>query len=159
MKSLLTLALACFLSGVAFAQNTGGPDNQQTVNIFLETYTNQNFEPVLQWITEDVRLTQPGTDVVPFAGRFLGRDGVNEYFNHFFGSIVLLGFSADPMPISEGNRIKVNVMISGTALSTNQDFTVRVDFVFTFDDEAKIIAWEWVGDMTPIETAFTPPQD
>ena len=92
--------------------------------------------------------------VAPFGGEFKGKEGVAQFFTALGGSLETTHFEPTNFQ-ANGNQVTNDVRHDGIASATGKTFSVRIPFVWTFNERGEATDWKGVGDFASINAALS----
>lgn len=95
------------------------------------------------------------SEVVPFAGTYLGKEGVLRYEDKARGAVCIESLAARFL-VKQGNAINVHLVEQGVAISTGKRFTMDVVHVWKLDEAGKIASFREYNDTFAMRAAFDP---
>jgi ketosteroid isomerase-like protein len=130
--------------------------NKQLIMQGYERFQQGDIKGVLALCSDDVQITSPENEHVPFTGRFDGLYGAAEYFAKLGGSLEPVHFAPKDF-VAEGDKVVVTGEARWHVKSTGADFLTPWVHVFTLRD-GKICRFEQMSDTAAAVAAFRGPQ-
>ena len=126
--------------------------NKQTIMQDYELFQKGDIKGVLANCAEDIQISSPENEHVPFSGRFDGLYGAAEYFAKLGASLDALHFTPKDF-VAEGDKVVVTGDAHWHVKSTGADFHTPWVHIFTLRD-GKIVRFEQMSDSAAAAAAF-----
>lgn len=91
--------------------------------------------------------------LIPFAGTYLGKEGVLRYLKVMQDSVCIESLLARYF-IKQGNTIHVHLVEEGVADSTGKRFAMEIVHVWKLDDEGRIVSFREYNDTFAMRAGF-----
>jgi ketosteroid isomerase-like protein len=130
--------------------------NKQMIMQGYEHFQKGDIKSVLAMCSDDVLISSPENEHVPFTGRFEGLYGAAEYFAKLGGTLDTLHFAPKDF-VAEGDKVVVTGEAHWHVKSTGADFHTPWVHIFTLRD-GKIARFEQMSDSAAAAAAFRAPQ-
>jgi ketosteroid isomerase-like protein len=128
-------------------------ENVKTVQEAYAAFSRGDIPAVLDLLSEDVNWTMPGpADIIPFAGRFEGREGVGRFFSALDGAEAVERFEQDEF-IAQGDKVVVLGHYAGRIRANGQPNNIEFVHVFTVRD-GKITSYRQYYDTASSVAAY-----
>jgi hypothetical protein len=127
-------------------------ENIKLVQSLYDAFGQGNIPYLLDHVTEDVEWVEEGPESIPFAGRYSGRAGVQQFFERLSsvenGRVVAEEFIADERSVVGVGRF------TGTVTATGKKIDAAIAHVFTLRD-GKVSRWLGYGDTARVAEAYS----
>src|ERR1043166_8231757 len=128
-------------------------ENVKTVQDAYAAFSRGDINAILELLAEDVSWTVPGPgDIVPFAGRYEGREGVGRFFAALDGAESVERFEPQEF-IAQGDKVVVLGHYIGRIRANGQADDIEFLHVFTVRD-GKIAGYRQYNDTAPSIAAY-----
>lgn len=128
--------------------------NEAAVRGIYASFLRNDLPAVLDALTEDVEWTWYGPDAIPFAGTWLGREGVEKWFQVIADTIEFRRWDpADFEFVAQGDTVVVRGYEEDTARATGRDFDQRWVQFMTLRD-GKVARFRQFPDTAAVSAAF-----
>jgi uncharacterized protein len=129
-------------------------ENVKTVQEAYAAFGRGDIPAILELLSEDVSWTTPGpSDIIPFAGRFDGREGVGRFFAALGGAEAVERFEPGEF-IAQGDKVVVLGHYTGRIRANGQADDIEFVHVFTVRD-GKITSYRQYNDTAPSIAAYS----
>jgi uncharacterized protein len=129
-------------------------ENIKLVRDLYDAFAQGKVQYLLDHVTEDVEWVEEGPASIPFAGRYSGRAGVQQFFERLSsvedGRVVAEEFIADEHSVVGLGRF------TGTVAATGNKIDAVIAHVFTIRD-GKVSRWLGYGDTARVAEAYSAP--
>ena len=129
--------------------------NTEIVKGIYAAFGRGDVSGVLNALADDVDWLTPGSQAVPYAGRYRGRDAVAGFFQKLVETCELDPFIVEQY-VEQGDVVVALGSHTGRAKATKKRFQSRWSMVFKFRG-GKVATFEEYLDTAAIESAFVPP--
>lgn len=96
--------------------------------------------------------------IVPFAGCYSGKKGIEVFWKNFFKSITVLQFNLRYY-IIDGNKIHIHWTEEGIVKSTGKRYIMETVQRWEFNNKGELIKFRWYNDTFALYQAFQPNTD
>ncbi len=152
MKKLFSsLVLSLLFTAIGLGQSA----NMKTVMTAYESFGKGDIPAIIAACAPDVVWSHAGNhDILPFAGAFVGQDGVGQFFQKVAAAGPITSFV--PSDFQEnGHNVWNKVALHGKSAVTGKEHDSVMTFVWTFDDMGRVVRWTAEGDTRAAEMAFS----
>lgn len=95
---------------------------------------------------------------VPFAGTYMGKEGVKKFWRTYFNSVIPLRFEFRYY-LHEGNIVHVHWTEEGIAKRTGKRYVMETVQRWEFNDKGELTKFRWYNDTFAMYQAFQPNTD
>lgn len=131
------------------------PNNTQAVQTASDAFGRGDIPAVLDLCAGNVEVTFTGDpSILPFAGKWKGKDRVAEYFRTLGETLDVLKWEPRNI-VASGNRVVAFYAVSARVKATGKtlaDSPVALDFTA---ENGKVTGWQVYSDTAAMEKAFT----
>ncbi|GIZ50378.1 nuclear transport factor 2 family protein [Noviherbaspirillum aridicola] len=128
-------------------------ENKQLVMQGYQNFANRDIQGILDKCTDDIEWFGADNDVVPFAGSFHGKQGVEQFFTTMAGAQEYMRF--DPQQfIAEDDTVVVLGQMQARIHASGQTYESPWAHVFRLRD-GKICSFQHFGDTAASERAYS----
>jgi ketosteroid isomerase-like protein len=128
-------------------------ENVKTVQEAYAAFGRGDIPALLDLLSEDVSWLMPGpADIIPFAGRYEGREGVGRFFAALDGAEAVERFEPGEF-VAQGDKVVVLGHYTGRIRANGQADDIEFVHVFTVRD-GKITDYRQYNDTAPSIAAY-----
>ena len=128
-------------------------ENVKTVQDAYAAFSRGDIPAILDLLSEDVTWHMPGpTEIIPFAGRYEGREGVGRFFAALDGAESVERFEPQEF-IAQGDKVVVLGRYTGRIRANGQADDIEFVHVFTIRD-GKIARFRQYNDTSAAVAAY-----
>ena len=128
-------------------------ENIALVKKLYEAFARGDLQTILDHVTEDVQLSNPGPSVVPFFGDRTGPEQVREFFDHLVSTQENVNLTMDQF-IAQGEAVATLGRFTGHVKATGKSFDSPVGHFFTIRN-GKMARLVGLGDTANIASAYS----
>ncbi|HMQ63305.1 MAG TPA: nuclear transport factor 2 family protein [Flavilitoribacter sp.] len=129
--------------------------NLETVQQIYAAFGMGDVPAILDKLSDDAVWEHYGnTDLVPFAGKFVGKGEVLRFFQLLSQNTRFSNFQPSNFR-EEGHTVINDLYMDAMAVPTGKTMQATVTFYWTFDSHGKVVHWKNEGDIHLIDAAFT----
>ena len=129
-------------------------ENKNFVMEGYRQFKSGDIPQLLERYHDNAEWISPESDLVPFAGKFHGKQGIAQFFAKLDATVQTLRFEPQRM-IAEGDKVIVIGEGSWLVKATGQSYDTAWVHVFTMRD-GKVAQFEVFSDTAASEKAFRP---
>jgi ketosteroid isomerase-like protein len=128
-------------------------ENVQTAKDGYAAFGREDLPGILELLTDDIEWVNPGPpDVIPGAGKHVGKDAVAGFFGTLAQSTDFQAFEPREF-IAQGDKVVALIHSEATARSTGRKFVDHEAHVWTFRD-GKVAHFQVFQDTAALVAAF-----
>lgn len=128
-------------------------ENVKTVQDAYAAFSRGDINAILEQLAEDVSWTVPGPgDIVPFAGRYEGREGVGRFFAALDGAESVERFEPQEF-IAQGDKVVVVGNYAARVRANGQADEIEFVHIFTVRD-GRVTNFRQYNDTAPSIAAY-----
>lgn len=129
-------------------------ENKLLVMGAYRLFQNGDIPGLLDLYHDDAEWIGPESDIVPFAGRFHGKDGIAQFFTKLGTAVQPVQFVPQHI-VAEGDKVVVSGMATWRVRLTGRGYDTSWVHIFTMRD-GKVATFEAYYDTAASERAFRP---